>query len=847
MDSSTIVPIIAALIVLWVITAALKEFALRRGKKIRESAFKEKPRGKISAAERLLQAAAAPFRIISLAWSKLLFPLMAENCLLITLTAALPLLALFCTFAAGALSAPGLLYAAWSRGSGGAVVLWFLAWLLCLIAVPGLLAGAGAAYRGEACGTSPGQTGRLRSLRLVLILAGIGIVLTPLSSRFLPGLLSGEIALLSRGAEVQLVSGDTTGSAAVKKPGSRPAGAGKNLLKNGDFELLRGSELLGWQTDIYGDNTGSVRFCAVRGGAFSGDYYVTIENLAANDGKFMQLVRVKPDSLYKLSCMVKAAGVGQQGKGANITVLGIVKSSRDLKDTAGKWEEVELYGRTGPTQEEMTVTVRLGGYAAVSTGKACFDDFRVQRVTNLPAGTKAVRLYQIRPEHRQPAGLPIIHTFMYSSIFLFLLVFLLAYYFFFKNEENELPVIKFKYLELTFFIILAGLFALRLWLAPVITGFYTDVNTFKAWAGMAAHRGLADFYSGAVQVDYPPGYIYILYLIGLLKNLFSFSFESKSFLLMIKMPAMIADMLTAVIIYRLVSKAAPDFKGAAAVLSLFYALNPAVILNSAVWGQVDSFFTLFILLALLLLHKEKFAGAAVVFVIAVLIKPQALIFTPVGIYAFIRRRSVKVFLLSFLAMIAAFVLLILPFALNRPPLWIFNLYKSTLSSYPFASLNAFNLFALNGGNYAKETGIFLFFSYRVWGYIFIAAIVAFSALLFFRGREKDKSGSKIFFTATFIIAAVFILASKMHERYLFPVLCLSLISYIYSRDRRLLFIFTGFTLTHFINTALILDLVVRTGVDRFPPANAWLYLISFINLALLIYTVQTGLALYRRE
>jgi len=849
MDSSTIIPIITTLIVLWVLSAAVNEFAARRKKKLRQPPGKETPAGEVSPGLRLLHAISTPFFLLARAWGKLGFAIMDGGCLFFTIITGLPLLALAGILTGGVLLAPGRVYAAWSSGSSADGLLWTVLWFFCLAGVPGLLSGIKAAYRGESRGALQRESGR-SWLRCLLILTGIGFVLIPVSSRLLPGFLSGENAALSRGAEVNLAAGDKVESTGAAEPGSLPTEAGKNLLKNGDFERLRGNKLLGWETDLYGSDKESVRFSAAKGGAFSGDYYVTIENLNANDGKFVQRVRVKPDTLYKFSCMVKADGVGQQGKGANITVLSIFKTSLDLKDTAGKWKKIVLYGNTGPSQNEMAVSARLGGYGAVSTGKASFDDFRVEEVAEVPAGTKPVKLYRIKPEHRRPTGMPTIRAFMVSAPLLFLLLFLLAYYFIFNNREDELADAKLKHLELTFFIILGGSFVLRLLLAPVIDGFYTDVNTFKAWAGIAAHRGLGGFYSGEMQVDYPPGYVYILYLIGLLKKLFSLSFESKSFLMMIKMPAMVADMVTAVIIYKLTRSALPGVGGkkqfgilAASALSLFYALNPAVILNSTVWGQVDSFFTLFILLALLLLYKDKFEWAAVIFVIAVLIKPQALIFTPVGIYAFISRRSVKVILRSLLLMIVTFVILILPFAINRPPLWIFDLYKSTLSSYPFASLNAFNLFALNGGNYARETDIFFIFSYQVWGYIFIAAIVVFSGFLFFKSKDK----SRVFFIALFIIAAVFILTSKMHERYLFPVLCLSLAGYIFTRDRRLLFIFAGFTLTHFINTALILDLVARVGRDRFPPGNTWLYLISFINLALLVYTVQTGWDLYLRK
>src|SRR5471032_2665943 len=84
---------------------------------------------------------------------------------------------------------------------------------------------------------------------------------------------------------------------------------------------------------------------------------------------------------------------------------------------------------------------------------------------------------------------------------------------------------------------LAGLFALglavRLALAPYF-GFHADLILFGHWAGDLAHVGPRHFYAQAGFADYPPGYLYVLWLVG--------KIDSTPSYLLLKLPAIIADL-----------------------------------------------------------------------------------------------------------------------------------------------------------------------------------------------------------------------------------------------------------------------------------------------------------------
>jgi dolichyl-phosphate-mannose-protein mannosyltransferase len=399
------------------------------------------------------------------------------------------------------------------------------------------------------------------------------------------------------------------------------------------------------------------------------------------------------------------------------------------------------------------------------------------------------------------------------------------------REEPEAPLGG----KLALLLICAGL--LRVALAATTRGYAADITTFSAWAGHAV-EGLTSFYSPGYFADYPPGYIYILWLIGKLRIVLGIDFDTPAFLVLLKLPAVLADCATAGLLFRLARRC---WSGTSSLmLAGLYAFNPAVILDSAVWGQVDSVLTLPILLGVMLLEKRPAASGAA-FAAALLIKPQALIFAPLpllwfGIRFLRRERSTTADLLMFSGTaIALFCLVILPFTVNESPFWIISKYGSTLASYPYATLNAYNLFALTGANTAPVSQHFLFLPYGAWGNIFILLTVLFTTAVMLRGQQP----CRFWYTPLFLSASVFVMTAKMHERYLFPALALALGFHILTRDRLALLLFAGFSVTQFFNVAHVLTLSHDKvyGVPSFDPL---LLAVSLANMLLWLLLLWAG-------
>jgi len=377
-------------------------------------------------------------------------------------------------------------------------------------------------------------------------------------------------------------------------------------------------------------------------------------------------------------------------------------------------------------------------------------------------------------------------------------------------------------------------------LASFIPGYITDVGCFKGWADQVAKVGFSRFYSSDMFVDYPPGYILVLYPIGKIRLLFNLDFNSPLFLFLIKLPSLITDLASGYLLLSAARKAKLNFS--LSLLLILYLFNPAILINSAVWGQIDSFFTFFVLLSLWFIEEKRFPVASAIMVYALLVKPQALFFFPILFFALLENKNWKTFFKSVVSGLAILLLVILPFSWENGISWLVQKYQETISSYPYASLNAFNFFALTGGNWVEETRPFLFLNYKIWGYIFLLIILGIATFLFFRWKNPYK----IYPLSFFLISSIFMFSSKMHERYLYPALIFALFTFVYFPHRRVLLTYSGFSITHFLNVGLVL-LYSWYNVFHLYRYSPYVLAISLANLLLYGYALYTGYHLYHNE
>lgn len=384
----------------------------------------------------------------------------------------------------------------------------------------------------------------------------------------------------------------------------------------------------------------------------------------------------------------------------------------------------------------------------------------------------------------------------------------------------------------TYAALFAAAFLLRILAAAVSGGFGSDTACFAAWASRIYQLGPGGFYSPDVFTDYPPGYMYLLYPIGALYEITGMTYLSAAHLILLRLPAILCDLLCAGLLgLEAKRKASP---AQVCFLCGAFLFNPAVILNSSVWGQVDSVFALTMLIMCLSLVHGRMLPAYIAFGAGLLIKPQAILLGPVILLGFLRQAVFKDFSVEKLFMhlgqifsvLLGMLLLCLPFGLSN----VWEQYFSTVGSYPYASVNAYNFWALLGKNWASQEDLFLGLPLSFWGYLMIAAVLLAAFLL---SRRRPDSTDYPFLGA-FLLIGIFLFSVRMHERYLYPAMPLLLLALVYRPLKRLFSCYVGFSLLHFCNTFHVLFFYDPQNYDSTAPA---ILLISagFLLMTLYLY------------
>ena len=319
------------------------------------------------------------------------------------------------------------------------------------------------------------------------------------------------------------------------------------------------------------------------------------------------------------------------------------------------------------------------------------------------------------------------------------------------------------------------------------SGFQTDVSTFEAWAISAHDNGLANFYAKTGFADYPPGYFYILALIGALWSPFRAHDPGYAMLgVLVKLPSILADLGVGALIFALGRRfAAPAIAFGAAALYIF---NPATIFISADWGQVDAISGGLALLAAYFLLKSDDAPADrpswhipvawITLAYSLLIKPQAAVLIPIFIaFAFTDTARLRFRVTSSaIGIVAAFIfaiLLVEPFHPSNPVAaigWLLQRYSVGSNVYPYNSVNAFNLWAIRGAMWQPDSQSILGLPQYCWG---IGLVVAALALIVWR-YVQDRTPAALLESSALALLAFFVLATRMHERYIFDGLLFSI-------------------------------------------------------------------------
>jgi predicted membrane-bound dolichyl-phosphate-mannose-protein mannosyltransferase len=384
-------------------------------------------------------------------------------------------------------------------------------------------------------------------------------------------------------------------------------------------------------------------------------------------------------------------------------------------------------------------------------------------------------------------------------------------------------------------------FALRFIIAYILpgSGFRVDVEGFRFWAQNLGDQGPYGFYERDFFHDYTPGYLYILWAIGLVER-------ALPSLDLIKVPAILADLAVGWLIWS-ISLELGAGRRAALVGAALYLFIPVTWFDSVVWGQVDSVGVVFLLLGLRELWRDRPERATVLAVVAAIVKPQLGILVPIAAAVLLRRylvdrrgwtdlrRGPARLVSSAVAGLGIAVVLCAPFKLSI--LDLLAQVQKTAGGYPFLTLNAYNPWALvtsaAGSGLAQsgqwlcdavtgtaadtqcppgtETLIGPLPAVAVGTGLLLLAVAAIFVVVAWRPDRLT-----ILLGLTVLAIAFFVLPTRVHERYLFPFYALGAILAAASGRWRIAYVAMG------VATFLNVYVVLTTLYPDNPQISDWL-------------------------
>ncbi len=351
---------------------------------------------------------------------------------------------------------------------------------------------------------------------------------------------------------------------------------------------------------------------------------------------------------------------------------------------------------------------------------------------------------------------------------------------------------------------------LRLIIARLIpgSGFEVDLGAFRYWASNLANEGPNGFYGRDFFHDYTPGYLYVLWVVGVVGNLAGGVGD------LIKIPPILSDLAVGWLAWSMVRELGGRDRLALAAAAVAV-LNPITWFDSVVWGQVDSFGVVFLLLGLRELWRDRPERSAIYTVIAAIIKPQLGILIPIVAVVTIRRalwpaggygdpertgRPIRILTTGLAGFLTA-VVVCLPFGLSviefssQPPFISSGLLQQVgvaAGGYPYLTVNAYNPWALvpsNLGQSLANAGLWVCdyagsvkdcgSGVAVFGGI--PAVVIGTALLLLSiiailvvvARRPDRL--TLLVALAVLALAFFVVPTRVHERYGYPFFAMGVI------------------------------------------------------------------------
>ena len=342
-----------------------------------------------------------------------------------------------------------------------------------------------------------------------------------------------------------------------------------------------------------------------------------------------------------------------------------------------------------------------------------------------------------------------------------------------------------------YFLLLFFGLLVRFLLVP-IPGFKADIAFWKGWGLAVADRGIIWLVNNT-NYNYPPGFAYILDLIGKIYKLFADPYNISQYwmdnnflyLLLFKLLIIASDIGIVFLIIRISEKLKMKWGWLLAVL---FFLNPAVIFDGVIWGQVDQFGLFLFLAAIYFFVDEKPNLASLIFTVAWLMKWQNIIFLPIFYLFVYRKYSFNDLIKTLSVSLVTFAIITFPFWFQKEMAGLFNLFTVNSNWFPWYSLNAFNGWwiasGLNGMGTSDKTLVLGIINAKQFGLLLFCLFYFIASLNIFLAKKEDAL-KQFILSSALVVLSFFHLLTQSHERYLFHLLGFVIIFYFFKIEKKL--------------------------------------------------------------
>lgn len=303
------------------------------------------------------------------------------------------------------------------------------------------------------------------------------------------------------------------------------------------------------------------------------------------------------------------------------------------------------------------------------------------------------------------------------------------------------------------------------------SGFPWDRGDWIAWAQHIQKHGLAHAYD--TGINYHPLWLYALDLYARLCPTPQAIDDHIAFL---KLIALGFDVLIVLAVAGILVGA-----GAPRRRSLWLLVNPAFVYITLQWGQVDSVFTAFLMLALWAAVRRAPVWGSVSLTLALLAKLQAIVLIPplAVLLVWPVRREPRRIAAAVAASLGTAAMVLAPFVLAGAIGEVLEVVRGAIGFHPVVSKGAYGLWSLllPGEDLGSldDSGRPWLLSFKQVGLLLCSFhyLLAGGAMLrVWRGvplAECDRERlSRLCLTLALMVGSFFLFATQMHERYLYP-------------------------------------------------------------------------------